>query len=172
LWNRFARHAVSTSGLADVRRVARQVRVSPAPPWSAPQERFWIRPEVASRLEAAARALPGSFSLGFWEGFRPLGVQSSLWRIGLELVAAMYPTLSNAQLESVVETYIARPTPYAPHALGLAVDVALLDSSGRVLEDRAYLQVLSTALREAGLSDYEPEWWHWSYEAGDNELLQ
>ncbi|HEX8552298.1 MAG TPA: hypothetical protein VF681_12180 [Abditibacteriaceae bacterium] len=162
LWDKPGGVCDAPSGLVDVRHVAPGVRILSSPPWSAPVERHWVHSGVAMRLELAAHALPCGRFLGFWEGFRPLSIQRSLWHTGLELVSELYPTLSTEQLENLLETYIARPTPDAPHTRGRAVDVAILDEEGRVRDDREHLRLLSQALTESGLSNYEPEWWHWS----------
>ena len=156
-------------GLADVRQIAPQVAILDAPVWSSSRQRFWVRPEVAIRLERAARELPSTWMLGFWEGFRPIEVQRNLWEAGFSLLQESHPYLNQTQLEKVLETYVARPTTNAPHSSGSAVDVAVINRDGKILdattaEGRLGLAAMSSALTSAGLSNYEPEWWHWSHD--------
>src|SRR4051812_16049610 len=61
---------VMPAGLVDIRREAPELVALPAPTWSEPELRFLVRPEMAARLGAAARALPSDLRLGFWEGLR------------------------------------------------------------------------------------------------------
>jgi D-alanyl-D-alanine dipeptidase len=167
----FGKHN-ATFGTVDIRRAAPAIKVLPAPVWSAPRGRFRVQPEVAERLDRASRSLPAEYSLGFWEGFRPIAVQRALWNTGLDLLADAHPYATRFEIEQVLETYVARPTAYAPHSLGNAVDVALLSAAGDVLDHPEALKVLSHALSNAGLSHYEPEWWHWSYDGDDQKYLQ
>lgn len=161
------------AGLVDVRQAAPEVVVLPAPQWSEPELRFLVRPEVAGRLHQAAASLPSDLRLGFWEGLRPLPVQQALWDSALSYLSRAHPELAREELESTVEHYVARPDAYPPpHSTGSAVDVAAVDAFGRVLSPadawgRLGVEILARALRESGLANYEPEWWHWSY--GDHE---
>ena len=168
-WRERAARSRASFGLTDIRREAPHIAVLPAPIWSASRQRFWVRPELAARLAQAARELPSPWTLGFWEGFRPLNVQRSLWEAGLSLLKESHPQLSQMQLENVLETYVARPTSNAPHSAGRAVDVAVIDRAGKILdattsEGRIGLAAMSSAMKSAGLSNYEPEWWHWSHD--------
>jgi D-alanyl-D-alanine dipeptidase len=157
----------------DIRKAAAGLFVLPAPQWSDPELRFLVRPEVAARLQRAASALPDDLRLGFWEGLRPLPVQQALWDSALSYLRAAHPELPREELEWTVERYVARPGDSPPpHSTGSAVDVAAVDAFGRVLNPadawgRLGTELLARALRETGLANYEPEWWHWSY--GDLE---
>ena len=155
--------------LTDIRQIAPQIAILDAPVWSSSKQRFQVRPEVAIRLERAARQLPSPWTLGFWEGFRPLNVQRNLWETGLLLLQESHPYLNQTQLQNVLETYVARPTANAPHSSGSAVDVAVINRAGQILdattaEGRSGLAAMSNAMKSAGLSNYEPEWWHWSHD--------
>src|SRR5438874_1545045 len=82
--------AVVPAGLVDIRREAPELVALSSPTWSEPELRFLVRPEMAARLGAAARALPSDLRLGFWEGLRPVTVQRSLWDSGLAFLRASY----------------------------------------------------------------------------------
>lgn len=161
------------SELVDVREVAPAVIVLDTPPWSDPELRFLVRPEVAQRLEKAADILPSDLRLGFWEGLRPIRIQRSLWEEGFQFLQRLYPDSDRAALEQELEHYVARPdgrTP--PHSTGSAVDVAPLNAFREVMTPASAfgslaVEAMGKALREAGLAHYQPEWWHWSY--GDDE---
>jgi D-alanyl-D-alanine dipeptidase len=161
------------SGLVDVRAAAPGLLPLPAPPWSAADTRFLVRPEVADRLHRAACVLPSNLRIGFWEGLRPLPVQRTLWDSGLRFFRTAHATLSPRELELALEPYVARPDgPTPPHSTGSAVDVAPVDAWGRVLGPgdawgKMAVDAVSHALRGVGLASYEAEWWHWSY--GDDE---
>jgi D-alanyl-D-alanine dipeptidase len=164
---------VVPEGLVDVRTEAASLVTLEAPPWSAAELRFQVRPEVAERLERAAAVLPSDIRLGFWEGLRPISIQRSLWDRGMAYLRTLGPQLSSADLETELERYVARPEAgVPPHSTGSAVDVAPVDPFGRILtpEDawgRLAVEALGRVLRDAGLAHYDPEWWHWSY--GDEE---
>ena len=168
-WRQREARSRAAFGLTDIRRAAPQIAILDAPVWSSSRQRFQVLPVVATRLERAARELPSSLALGFWEGFRPLDVQRNLWETGLSLLQESHPDLNQTQLEDVLETYVARPTASAPHSSGSAVDVAVINRAGQILdattaEGRSGLAAMSNAMKSAGLSNYEPEWWHWSHD--------
>ncbi len=160
-------------GLVDVRDLAATLVQLPAPPWSEPELRFRVRPEVASRLARAAEMLPSDIRIGFWEGLRPLYVQQALWETGFDYLRRTHPELTVDALESVLEQFVARPSgAVPPHSTGSAVDLAPVNAFGQVLSPtdawgRLANETLARALNAAGLANYTPEWWHWSY--GDEE---
>ena len=166
-------HPPAPRGLLDLRNAAPSILSLPAPPWSDPDLRFLVRPELAERLRKTAEVLPNDLRLGLWEGLRPLAIQQSLWETSLAFLRRTYPGCDVPELEGMLERYVARPTGMPPpHSTGSAVDVAAIDVYGRVLNPqdawgKLGTEILSRALREAGLVNYEPEWWHWSY--GDEE---
>jgi len=158
--------------LVDIRTAAPAVAVLPPPTWSDPDLRFFVRPEVARRLQDAALALPSDLRLGFWEGLRPVSVQQALWDTALAFLETQHPELSRVERELILERYVARPDSTPPHSTGCAVDIAPVDAFGRALGPtdawgRLASEALAAALRKAGVFNYEPEWWHWSY--GDDE---
>ena len=163
---------VVTEGLLDVRRAVPSLLILPAPCWSDPELRFFVRPDLAARLRQATEVLPSDVRLGFWEGLRPLPIQKALWDTGLEFLRTTQPELDRAGLEAALERLIARPHGAPPHSTGSAVDVAPVDAFGRPLGPadawgRLAVRAVARALSSAGLANYEPEWWHWSY--GDEE---
>jgi D-alanyl-D-alanine dipeptidase len=121
-------------GLVDIRQAAPGLVVLDAPPWSHPELRFRVRPELAERLHRAAEMLPSDLRIGYWEGLRPLAVQRSLWERGIAYLRGLNPDAGGADLELELERYVARPEGgVPPHSTGGAVDLAPVDPFGRVL---------------------------------------
>ena len=155
--------------VVDVReRVPRIVILSP-PAWSDTESRFKVRREVAERLHSAVDRLPEDTRLGFWEGYRPLDVQEALWDCAVARLASEAPHLGRPALHQIADDLVAHPgRSVPPHSTGSAVDIAALDPYGRVMNPRdpwgaLYYRRVADALRGAGLANYTPEWWHWSY---------
>jgi D-alanyl-D-alanine dipeptidase len=165
--------ATLPAGLVDLRTAAPEIMALPAPPWSAGSLRFLVRPEVAERLRHAALSMPTDIRIGIWEGLRPVIVQRMLWESSLAFLRAHHPEFGLAALEQAAEQFVARPEgALPPHSTGSAVDLAPVDPFGRALSPsdawgKLATEVMGQALRQAGLANYTPEWWHWSY--GDAE---
>lgn len=146
------------------------------------------RREVARRLAEAQTYLPIGVKLLLKECYRPMWVQKIFWDDYYGYVLGKFPEWSEAQ---VVEecSKLNAPLDVAPHTTGAAVDLTLIDGSGRWLEmgtefnaspldtgnatytdaenvsDEAKRNrgLLSSAMTRAGFVNYPTEWWHWSY---------
>ncbi len=128
-------------------------------------EVFALRRSVATRLGVAARAVEAQgFRLLAWDGYRPLAVQRRLW--------ALCP----------VPGFVASPERGSNHNRGTAVDVALADLQGRIVElpcdlddfsarahsaypaatlsAAAHRDLLRAAMLQAGFTGIQMEWWH------------
>lgn len=124
-----------------------------------------LRASVTARLGAAARAIEAQgLRLLAWDGYRPLFVQHRLW--------ALCP----------VPGFVAPPSRGGNHNRGTAVDVALADLQGRLVElpsdfddfsERAHAaypaatltaaahrDLLRAAMLQAGFTGIQMEWWH------------
>lgn len=127
--------------------------------------RAQLRRGVALELHSAQEALrPLGLGLKVWDAYRPLEVQKALFEI-----------ISNP-------SYVAAPGGLAMHNRGVAVDVTLVDASGRDLEmptkfdamghAATYfydggnplilgnLIVLQRVMKQAGFYACKTEWWH------------
>jgi D-alanyl-D-alanine dipeptidase len=147
-----------------------------------------VRRELAARLETARAALPAGIDLLVVEGYRPAHRQQAIIeRYSAELRAAR-PGIDEAELHVLTSRYVA-PLAVAPHVAGAAIDVTLVDSSGRELDlgtaidatpeqsggrcyfasdgisrqARANRDLLARVLGREGLVNYPTEWWHYSY---------
>jgi D-alanyl-D-alanine dipeptidase len=177
-----ASDAAADSLLADVRSVDSTIQVdlryatannftgAPLPGYEAPRALF--RREVAAALgRVQARLRSGGLGLRIFDGYRPV-------RATLAMVAWAERTGQGDLLDS---GYIARRS---RHNLGVAVDLTLVDlvtgtevpmgtafdsftpaahtanATGRVLR---YRQILVRMMESEGFTNYEKEWWHFSY---------
>ena len=143
---------------------------APLPGYEAP--RALLRREVAAALaRVQARLRTGDMGLRVFDGYRPV-------RATLAMVDWAERTGRRALLDS---GYIARRS---RHNLGVAVDLTLVDlatgtevpmgtpfdtfteaahtanAEGRV---RRYREILVRAMESEGFSNYDQEWWHFSY---------
>ncbi|MGH7510865.1 MAG: M15 family metallopeptidase [Gemmatimonadales bacterium] len=177
-----ATDAVAESLLVDVRVVDPTIRVdaryattnnftgAPLPGYEAP--RVLLRREVASALaRVQARLRSAGLGIRVFDGYRPV-------RATLAMVEWTERTGRGSLVE---EGYIARRS---RHNLGVAVDLTLVDlgsgaeldmgtafdtfseaahtrnAAGRILQHR---QILVRAMEAEGFTNYEQEWWHFSY---------
>jgi len=174
--------ALADSLLVDVRAADSTIQVdaryatmnnftgAPLPGYKA--SRILLRREVAAALARVQRRLrTGGLGLRVFDGYRPL-------RATLAMVEWAKRTGRGALLDS---GYIARRS---RHNLGVAVDLTLVDlvtgtevpmgtpfdtfteaahtanAEGRVLR---YRQILVRIMESEGFSNYDREWWHFSY---------
>jgi D-alanyl-D-alanine dipeptidase len=147
-----------------------------------------VRRELATRLQSARAALPSGISLRVVEGYRPAHRQQAIIERYSAEIRAVRPGIGDAELHILTSRYVA-PLAVAPHMAGAAVDVTLVDSSGRELEmgtpvdatpeqsggrcsfaadgisreARANRDLLARVLCWEGLVNYPTEWWHYSY---------
>jgi D-alanyl-D-alanine dipeptidase len=128
-------------------------------------KRCWLVRETAERLVRAHRELKKqALGLKVWDCYRPRSIQRQMWTLKPDPV------------------YVAPPERGSHHSRGAAVDVTLVDSSGRELEmptryddfsQRAHrdwrgaspkarqnLAVLEAAMRGQGFIGLPQEWWH------------
>jgi D-alanyl-D-alanine dipeptidase len=147
-----------------------------------------VRRELAVRLRAAQAALPVDIHLRVVEGYRPAHRQVAIIERYSAEIRAARPGLAASELQALTSRYVA-PLAVAPHVAGAAVDVTLVDPSGRELdlgtavdatpeqsagrcyfaaegisrEARAHRDLLARVLGAEGLVNYPTEWWHYSY---------
>ena len=155
----------------------------------------WAREAVYRRLLKVAQSLPDGLGLVVLDAWRPYVVQRHLYDTLLGMVEARYADLDEADLRAMTRAFVSppsdRPECPSPHLTGGAVDVALCDSDGMLLEmgsafdearpashtvyfehhahdaaTRTYRdrrRVLYHAMVDAGFANLPSEWWHYSY---------
>jgi D-alanyl-D-alanine dipeptidase len=147
-----------------------------------------VRRELATLLESARVALPSGIYLRVVEGYRPAHQQQAIIERYSAEIRAVRPGIGESALHILTSRYVA-PLAVAPHVAGAAVDVTLVDSSGRELdlgtpidatpeqsggrcyfaadgisrEARVNRDLLARVLCREGLVNYPTEWWHYSY---------
>jgi len=127
--------------------------------------RCFLRKSVAERLARVQKKLQKQgLGLKIWDGYRPLSVQKKMW--------ALVPD----------SRYVANPKHGSRHNRGAAVDVTLVDSTGRELhmptgfddftpkahrnwtgKDTLAIrnrQILEKAMTSEGFIPLSTEWWH------------
>lgn len=152
-----------------------------------PLDCAWLHRDAAAALERAVAWLaaqrPG-FQLLVLDALRPQRVQQQLW-----------DSMAGGDLHG----YIAEPGRGSIHSFGMAVDVTIVDPSGRELDmgtgfddmsERSHpaleaqmlklgqltgaqvghRQLLRDAMFQAGWVGIRSEWWH--YDCGDRELVR
>ncbi len=131
------------------------------------QARCLLRPNVADKLSQVQTDLEAQeLSLKVYDCYRPLSVQKLMWKIMPD------------------DRYVANPARGSRHNRGSAVDVTLVDKSGKELEmptgfddfsDRAHRdynnisksaqenrQKLEVAMAKQGFVPLQTEWWHFA----------
>lgn len=146
-----------------------------------------VRQGIFQRLLAAQQTLPAGVRLLIVEGHRPAALQRRYFDGHRADVQRAHPTWSAQQLDEETSKHISPPA-VAPHPCGAAVDLTLwaggveLDlgtainatpqaSDGACFtaaqniseQARSWRGVPGEALSGAGMVNYPPEWWHWSY---------
>ena len=159
-------------------------------------DRCWVREGMWERLRCVLALLPERYSLLIFDGLRPLRVQRAIYGQFKTVIQEERPGISAAELELILEDYVARPVKRldrpAPHTTGGAVDLTLcLDGTpmdmGTGFDNltsqahtdwfertdggretmRDQRRLLFHVMEAAGFVNYGCEWWHYSY--GDRQ---
>lgn len=139
-----------------------------------PTANVYLRKAAAEKLHEAEAELMKKYNLRFkvFDGYRPLSVQKKLWEIMPD------------------SRYVANPKNGSRHNRGAAVDLTLIDSTGRELEmgtpyddftDKAHSdykdlpenilknrQILKDIMVKYGFEPLTTEWWHFDYSQWKN----
>jgi len=146
------------------------------------------RREVGEKLVQAQALLPNGLKLLVKECYRPMWVQKYFWDGYTNSLRKKFPDWSENQIYNECSKLNA-PLDVAPHTTGGAVDLTLIDETGRWLdmgtefnaspletENATYTEaenisseakvnrkILADAMGSVGFVNYPTEWWHWSY---------
>ena len=155
----------------------------------------WAREAVYRRLLDVARHLPDGLGLVVLDAWRPYVVQRHLYDTLLEMVETRYADLDESDRRAMTRAFVSPPSERvdrpSPHLTGGAVDVALCDADGLLLDmgsafdearaashtvhfehhagdadTRTYRdrrRILYHAMVDAGFANLPSEWWHYSY---------
>lgn len=155
-----------------------------------------MRKTVYEKLKLAQSYLPRGIKFCLYEAYRSLSLQASLFEERYNQTKQLHPQYN---LEELFQETIKMVSPVInfdgstnipPHSTGAAVDVYLIDSSGKPLDmgihpkdwmkDKENLyspthsdhiskeaqqnrDIMSGVLMEVGFVNYPTEYWHWSY---------
>ena len=90
----------------------------------------WVRAGLAERLLAARAHLPDGYSLQVVEGLRPAVLQDRYFTSYRDGLRAADPRLSDEESFLLASRYVSPPA-VAPHVSGAAIDLTLLEATGR-----------------------------------------
>ncbi|MFG3527420.1 M15 family metallopeptidase [Streptomyces sp. NPDC047917] len=146
-----------------------------------------LRQHVRDQLLEAQRQLPEGLSLLVVEGYRPPALQQKYFEQYTHSLRVLHPDWPPQDVRTAASRYVSPPE-IAPHSAGAAVDLTLVDASGRELdmgtamnanpEDsqgacytdapnisataRSNRAELTSSMTGAGFVNYRTEWWHFS----------
>lgn len=156
-------------------------------------DRCLVRQGLALRLVQAAEKLPEGWSILIFDGLRTMRLQQAIYDQFREVVTRERPQASPAEIEMVLETFVAKPVKRwnrpAPHSTGGAVDLTLSQNGialdmGTGFDDltamahtdwlerscspgqehcRDARRMLYHLMTSVGLVNYPCEWWHYAY---------
>jgi len=147
-----------------------------------------VRETVAKKLADAAERLPEGIDMVLFEGFRPIEIQRQNNEWVRRIMSEKYPTWSKVALQRKINEFSAPADDKCPppHLTGGAVDLYLIDNTGKILDffspygawntegaetsvkglsetAKKNRQLLIETLESVGLTNYLGEWWRWSY---------
>ncbi|MDR3707468.1 MAG: M15 family metallopeptidase [Capsulimonadaceae bacterium] len=146
----------------------------------------FVRESVLARLIRAQARLPWYVHIQISTALRTLDMQSRMYWSNFNRIQSEHPQWPLSAVRRACNKFFAPPDAKAPpgHCTGGAVDVALVDLTGRPLDvtspflrwDAAYTfvdgltpeahanrKMLYEAMTGAGFSNCRDEWWHYSY---------
>ncbi len=149
----------------------------------------YIRQSVASKLLEAQRALPKNMRLLIIEGHRSLSLQKQYFDDYSDELKKLHSEWSAEKIYQEASKYVASPAINPPHSTGGAVDLTLVDETGKELDmgtrvnadpeesrnacftyaenisenAKKNRKILNVIMSRNGFVNYPTEWWHWSY---------
>ncbi len=143
------------------------------------------REGAARRFLEADSSLPDGLRLLILECHRTVEYQTLLWETGVKKLREKHPDWPDERLVRQNAEFVAPPWETPPHSTGGAVDLTLVDASGRELEMGSTVnarvplshtrseeideeaeenrRILLSAMGSAGFVNYPHEWWHFGY---------
>lgn len=154
-----------------------------------PSTYFLLRDSVIKKLVEASKKLPPGIKLFIKEGLRTLDRQLQIFSAYANELCDKHSEWDEERIYNEACKYASPPRENAPHSTGGAVDLTLIDASGKELdmgtevnetpeesENRCFTntpnisevakqnrKLLIDLMTEAGFVNYSTEWWHWSY---------
>jgi D-alanyl-D-alanine dipeptidase len=155
-------------------------------------DRIFVRDTVARKIAKINRKLAryGKFRLNIVAGYRHPTVQKKYFEKKRAQLKAIYPNLTNEELDSLTHNFVAVPS-VAGHPTGGAIDVTIVNSKGNEIDMGTQIAdfrnpkkmktfakgltnkqkknrlLLHDILVREEFAPFYGEWWHFSY--GDQE---
>lgn len=157
------------------------------------EEKCYVREEVYHKLIRAAKKLPSGYKFKILDGWRPFALQEELYDVySVDIIRDFeLENLEERERQLVICRFISDPIKdeYVPpvHTTGGAVDVTILDASGKELDmgtrfdaftkktytayyetQKDYVirdnrRLLYYTMMEEGFTNLPSEWWHYDY---------
>jgi D-alanyl-D-alanine dipeptidase len=155
--------------------------------WS-PNADMFLRQGVADRLADLQRGWRGKYTFKIFDAYRPRSVQQAIYDGYERKLRAEHPEWDPDRLMDETQRFVTRatdPDRIPPHSTGGAVDLTLLDDSGRELDMgtgfdhfgpeaapgyfeatpgdpkvREHRRLLMRAMLATGFTVDDAEWWH------------
>ena len=150
-----------------------------------------LRKGIADKLLKIQQLFEGKYRFKIWDGYRPRKVQDAIYNSFYEKLSRENPGWDDKRLSHATEQFVTKATTQKrtpPHATGGAVDLTLVDESGRELDmgtefdffgpeaapfyfesagsnilARENRKVLREAMTKEGFTPDEDEWWHFDF---------
>ncbi len=144
-----------------------------------------VREDIVNRLNNAQSDLPEGFRLLIRCGYRSLKSQTKRYNWMYLKIKKRHPDYSEEKLKEETSKNVAPIDIIPPHSTGGAVDLSIVDCTGRNLDmgtklgefnEKTYTdfprisetarknrKLLISIMTRAGFVNYPTEWWHWSY---------
>lgn len=157
------------------------------------EEKCYARKTVYEMLKKAGEMLPDGCRLRIWDAWRPFLLQKELYETYSETILKTFhlEKETKERQEMVVRKFVSAPVANRDmppvHTTGGAVDVTIIDASGKELEmgsafdeftertQTAYFEnkedeeikrnrrLLYSVMTDAGFTNLPSEWWHYDY---------
>lgn len=152
------------------------------------EDAHFVRKSIARMINIAQANLPAGLRLLIKCGYRTPEVQARQYRKDYEELRLEHPNWDKAKLDTEIVKRT-DPPDVGPHCTGGAIDLSIIDESGKQLDmgtkmgvfnldtytysetinstSKSNRNILIDVMSKAGFLNFPAEWWHWSY--GDRE---
>lgn len=178
---------IKSESLVDIRKFCPGIKVRLDANRLKYEKTAYVRLSVAKKLRRAQKLLPKGWNFVIRDAWRPAYVQAAIYFNFLRKGKQRFPGLSDKEIKNRVDKFVApwKGVGASGHMTGGAIDVRLIDKSGRRLPMVSHKlsyqenalpqsknlpmslmknrQIMADALRQAGFSNNIREYWHWSY---------
>ena len=149
------------------------------------KDECFIRESVAIMLSQAQSLFPKGLFLKVVDGYRPMEAQKKIYKQVFLEMKNKFPNLSNKEIETETDKFVANPKIIPPHTTGGAVDLTIVDKKLKELDFGTKVNEISEKsatkfpfkskeivrnrkllikiMRKVGFVNYPLEWWHWDF---------